>query len=231
MAGRRRLAAVASLLLASLFCLALMALRRTVSGTELHSFLVVNLALAWIPFLLALALYAADRRGSARLTRGLLGGLWLLFLPNAPYVMTDFIHLGPVAPIPLWYDAMLFTSFAWTSLALGIGSVLLVHEVVRHRIGDLLSWAALLPVFVLTSMGVYLGRFVRLNSWDALTRPGRVLHVVAVPLRDPQNHPRLLVVTVIFTLFLIVTYLVVYTVVELRLAPEERAAIEDRRRA
>jgi uncharacterized membrane protein len=156
-------------------------------------------------------------------------GLWLLFLPNAPYVLTDLIHLHESPRVPLWYDAMMFSACAWTALALGIGSLLLVHQVARRRIGELLSWALLVPVLSLASLGIYLGRFVRLNSWDALTRPGHVAHVITAPLGDPLGHPRFLVVTTLFTVFLILTYLVVYTVAELRLEPEDQAARRNRR--
>jgi uncharacterized membrane protein len=228
--SRRRLGALAALALATGFCVALVWVRMRYSGSDYHRFLIWNMFLAWLPLLFALALVASDRRGRSRLQLGVLGGLWLLFLPNAPYVLTDFVHLGPSPPVPLWYDALMFTACAWTGLALGIGSLLLVHRVARHRIGERLSWLLLGPVLALVSLGIYLGRFVRLNSWDALTRPGRVADVIATPLRDPLAHPRFLVVTTLFTLFLILTYLVVYTVAELRLEPEDQAATRNRRR-
>jgi uncharacterized membrane protein len=228
--SRRRLAALAALVLASGFCLALVGVRMRYSGSDYHRFLLWNLFLAWIPFVLALALYDRHQRGRSRLQLGTLAALWLLFLPNAPYVLTDLVHLHESSRVPLWYDAIMFAACAWTALALGIGSLLLVHQVARRRIGERLSWALLLPVLSLVSLGIYLGRFVRLNSWDALTRPGHVAHVIATPLSDPLGHPRFLVVTTLFTLFLILTYLVVYTVAELRLEPEDQAATRRRRR-
>jgi uncharacterized membrane protein len=228
--SRRRLAALGALVLASGFCLALVVVRMRYSGSDYHRFLVWNLFLAWLPFLFALALYDRAERGRSRVQLAVLAGLWLLFLPNAPYVLTDLIHLHESPRVPLWYDSMMFAACAWTALALGIGSLLLVHQVARRRIGEKLSWALLVPVLSLVSLGIYLGRFVRLNSWDALTRPGRVAHVIAVPLSDPFAHPKFLVVTTLFTLFLILTYLVVYTVAELRLEPGDQAATRTRRR-
>jgi uncharacterized membrane protein len=199
------------------------------SGTVHHRYLLLNLALAWLPFLLALGLYDSARRGRSRLQLGVLGLLWLLFLPNAPYVLTDLVHLRSLPPVPLWYDAMMLGASAWTGLALGFGSLLLVHQVVRHAVGEVVAWLLLAPVLALVSLGIYLGRFVRLNSWDAVLRPGRVAQVLATPLRDPLGHPRFLVVMVLFTVFLSLTYLVVYTVVELRLEPDDRAATSDER--
>jgi uncharacterized membrane protein len=229
---RRRVAALGALALASAFCVALLEVRMHVSGTRHHDYLLWNLVLAWLPFLFALALYDADRRRTGtRIGRLVLGALWLLFFPNAPYLVTDLIHLNANADvgIPQWYDVILLSMFAWTGLALGIGSLLLVHHVARRRIGEWTAWAALVPTLALVSFGIYLGRFVRLNSWDPISRPGRVVHAAWEPLRDPLGHPKAVAVTVLFTVFLMVTYLVVYTVAELRVDPEEGATRHRRR--
>ena len=210
--------------------MALVLYRMHYSGTIHHRYLIPNLALAWMPFLFALALYDGAKRGRPRLQLLALGIAWLLFLPNAPYVLTDLIHLRSLPPVPLWYDAMMFGACAWTGLALGMGSLLLVHRVARNAIGDALSWALLVPVLSLVSFGIYLGRFVRLNSWDAITRPGRVAHMIAAPLADPLAHRSFVGVMVLFTVFLMLAYLVVYTVLELRLEPAERPSPEERRR-
>src|SRR5919201_1182942 len=98
----RRSLVLLSLALSSGFCLALEAARIAHSRTYLYGFLVWNLLLAWIPFLLALAIYDGHRRGRLRLG---LGALWLLFLPNAPYIGTDFIHIAHIRRgAPLWFD-------------------------------------------------------------------------------------------------------------------------------
>jgi uncharacterized membrane protein len=230
--SRRRLAALAALALATAFCVALVLARMHRSGTPHHEYLMWNLFLAWLPFVLALGLYDADRRGLSRIVRSALAFLWLLFLPNAPYLLTDLIHLNanPDPGIPRWYDAIMFGACGWTGLALAIGSLLLVHAVARQRIGAGVSWILLVPTLALVSFGIYLGRFVRLNSWDAIFRPAHVAQLVAAPLRDPAAHPRFVGVTVLFTVFLMVSYLVVYTVTELRLEPEEQGATRSRRR-
>jgi uncharacterized membrane protein len=230
--SRRRLALLAALALATAFCVALVVARMHRSGTPHHQYLMWNLFLAWLPFVFALGLYDADRRGRSRIVRGALAGAWLLFLPNAPYLLTDLIHLNanPDPGVPRWYDAIMFGACGWTGLALAIGSLLLVHSVARRRLGAGVSWILFVPTLALVSFGVYLGRFVRLNSWDAIVRPGHFARVVATPLRDPAAHPRFVGVTVLFTVLLLVTYLVVYTVAELRLEPEEQGATRNRRR-
>src|SRR3954470_3148766 len=113
--SRRRLAAFGALGLASLFCLALIFARMRYSGSGYHRYLVWNLFLAWLPFLFALALYDRDQRRRSRVQLAFWAGLWMLSLPNALYVLTDLIHLRESPPVPLWYDAIMFTAFAWTA--------------------------------------------------------------------------------------------------------------------
>src|SRR5262245_35577229 len=113
---------------ASALCVATVAYRRHHTGDPFYGFLVWNLVLAWVPFALALAAYAAARAG-ARIVTTVLGVLWLLFFPNAPYLLTDFIHLHESAATPLWYDALMLASFAWTGLLLGFGSLYLMQTI------------------------------------------------------------------------------------------------------
>jgi uncharacterized membrane protein len=89
--------------------------------------------------------------------------------------------------------------------------------IVRSVVGAAWSWAVVVLVLALASFGVYLGRFVRFNSWDALLRPRRVAHVISHQLEDPFRHPRLVAVLVVLTSFLLIAYLVVYAFAELRL--------------
>ncbi|HZC28409.1 MAG TPA: DUF1361 domain-containing protein, partial [Gaiellaceae bacterium] len=164
----RRLIVLAGLVAASVASVALALLRDALAGNLEFWFLIWNLALAWIPFLFALGAYASPGRASS--TAALAFG-WLLFLPNAPYIVTDFIHLSRGSGVPLWYDALTIGAFAATGLALGFASLYLMHSLVRDRIGALAGWLAVLAASMLGSVGIYLGRFVRANSWDVLTRP------------------------------------------------------------
>ena len=100
------------------------------------------------------------------------GAAWLLFLPNAPYVLTDFIHLGERHRL---FDTLLIASFAFTSLALGFASLLLVQFVVTRAAGAMIGWATALASLFAASVGIYLGRVLRFNSWDVVHRPGQAL--------------------------------------------------------
>ena len=140
-------------------------------GEPAFVFLTWNLFLAWIPFVLSLCVAAVHGRGGPRPLLWVLGAGWLLFLPNAPYILTDFIHLGRVGGAPLWFDAALIGAFAAAGLALGLASLLVVHHVVEARAGRVVGWAVAVGSLVLSTIGIYLGRFPRFNSWDVVTNP------------------------------------------------------------
>ena len=165
----RRAFAIAGLLAASVLCVGLLELRIRETGDGFYRFLVWNLFLAWVPLVLAGAAYARSRRGVDPLTAALLVA-WLVFFPNAPYLLTDFIHLTQ-GPAPLWYDALMLSAFAWTGLLLGFSSLYLVQLILRRAFGVAVSWFGVFCSLALASIGVYIGRFVRLNSWDVLLHP------------------------------------------------------------
>src|SRR5213592_175881 len=122
---------------ASAWCVVLLAVRKYEYGYAEYKGLVWNLALAWIPLGLAALLVVAYARRRSRLELAALGFAWLLFLPNAPYVLTDFVHLGSAHRV---FDSLLIASFAFTSLALGFASLLLVQLVVTRIAGALFGW-------------------------------------------------------------------------------------------
>ena len=113
--------------------------------------------------------YRRDARCSGSRRRS---SLWLLFLPNAPYIVTDFVHLSAGSHAPLWFDGVELSAFAWTGMLLGFVSLYLIHAVIRHRFGAIAGWGACFACSHSSSVGVYLGRVKRWNSWDVLTQPG-----------------------------------------------------------
>jgi uncharacterized membrane protein len=198
------------LLLASLFCVALVGLRVLETGDSTFSGLIWNLFLAWIPFALAVVVYDGWRRRRAAGTLFALGALWLLFFPNAPYIVTDFVHLERTADAPYWYDALTLSAFAWTGVLLGFASLFLMQTVVRQWRGVAAGWIFAGAALALGSLGIYLGRFLRLNSWDALEHPSvlpRIAHAVA---RDPFRYGEAIGVTVLFTFALGFAYVLLY---------------------
>ncbi len=218
----RRIATFFSLVLASGVCAAMLLIRVHSTGTTDYRFLAWNLVLAWIPFLLALGLYDGMRRGRGRNLQLALAALWLLFLPNAPYIATDFLHVGEIGGAPIWFDAALVASFAGTGLALGLGSLLLVQTVVARTVGMTWSWLMLPPLFVLCSGGIVLGRIYRFNSWDALARPWSIFGVVGDRLADPSGSLPGLVLLAGLAGALAVAYLVLVSLAGLASERDER---------
>jgi len=201
---------VLGLVAASLFCVALVLLRLEQSGSTKFTGLIWNLFLAWIPFLLAVAVYDGWRRKRGRGSLVVLGAVWLLFFPNAPYIVTDFVHLERTADAPYWFDAITVSAFAWTGVLLGFASLFLMQTVVRQWRGVVSGWIFAGAALALGSLGIYLGRFLRLNSWDALEHPSvlpRIAHAVA---RNPFAYQEAIGVTVLFTVALGFAYFLLY---------------------
>lgn len=215
--SRRRLAVLAVLAAASLFAVGLFGLRFALSGSVHYANLVWNLVLAWAPLLFALLAYDRHRRGARGLGLALPLALWLAFLPNAPYLVTDFMLLRVVHDMPVWFDVTLLASFAWTGLLLGFVSLYLVQELARRAAGRLFGWLCALGALGLSGLGVYLGRDLRWNSWDLLVQPGAVLGDVVAGL----DSPRLVGMSLVTAAFLTVAYAMLYTMLHAALAERD----------
>jgi uncharacterized membrane protein len=196
--------------------MALVAFRVLYTHSLFHTALIWNLVLAWIPFLLALLVYdRAERRRSVLLP----AALWLLFFPNAPYIVTDFVHLDQSQGLAYWFDLVLIATVAATGLLLGFASLYLVQAVVGRLVGPRLGWGFVVAALALSSFGVYLGRVWRWNSWDPIVRPQSVLDDLASAASNP--HPRPFAFMLVFTAFLAATYGAFYLLARTGL-PRER---------
>jgi len=215
--ANERIFVLSGLGIASALCVALEAVRELHYGAAEYRFLLWNLVLAWIPLLLGLFVYDRYRHGAplARHVPALV--LWLLFLPNAPYIVTDFRHLSPATQTPLWFDGVVISAYAWTGMLLGFVSLYLLHAVARHRFGPRAGWFGVSVVLGLVSVGVYLGRFLRWNSWDLLVRPGQRLAEVAQHVGDPFAVAKVTAATLVLTFLLGLAYLTFYALVGTRL--------------
>ena len=210
--SRRRVATVLGLFAASLFCVALVVVRNVHAGNGNFRYLIWNLFLAWIPFALAVFVYDRWRRRRGGVLLLVLGALWLLFFPNAPYIATDVVHLRHDPLSPYWYDAVTIAAFAWMGVLLGFASLYLMQTVVRQWGGAVAGWIFAFFAIGLGSLGIYLGRVLRLNSWDALEHPSvlpRILHTVA---RNPFAYQEAIAITLVFTLALSFAYFLLYNV-------------------
>lgn len=184
------------------WCIALLAARIVYSHSLAYAFVVWNLFLAVIPAVAA-ALFVRARSAFAKALTFL---VWLVFLPNAPYIATDFVHLRARPGVPLWFDVALLLSCASTGILLAFTSVADVQGVVAARYGKRTAWTFALAVLVLCGFGIYLGRFLRWNSWDLATEPLQRASYLAASAAHPLSHPRTIAVTAIYGVTLALGY-------------------------
>ncbi len=176
-----------------------------------YSFLVWNLFLAWIPLGIAYTAYVmAWKRRVVSLVIAVAAFLWLIFFPNAPYILTDFQHLGqPSQAVPIWFDVILVVWFSWTGLLLGVLSLYLMQELVHREFGRVIGWAFVFAVSFLSGLGIFMGRFLRWNSWDILQQPSDIFYGLVQGARDPSLTS--IGVTALFGALFLFVYLTFYT--------------------
>lgn len=199
---------VVSTLLSWCFCMIAVRIERTGSGY--YAFLLANLFLAGVPLFLSTVLRLADHWGLPWTIRLPILSLWLLFLPNAPYILTDILHLTRASHAPAWYDLALLLSCSGTGLLLGYLSLIDVQGIVGRACGTACGWIFALLSLVLSGFAIYLGRFLRWNSWDVLVDPTLVFQIMGAMLR-PWAHGRALGVTLIFGVILALGYITLRT--------------------
>ena len=184
------------------FTIVLLVIRIILTGQLTYVFLAWNLFLAWIPFALSQKMTGTENRWQILL----LTSSWLLFLPNAPYIITDFLHLKPRPPIPYWYDILLLFSAALNGLLLGLLSLLRVEKFLADRYGNRISGLLILCSLFLCAFGIYMGRYLRWNSWDIITNPGAIASDVLARIFNPFDHFGTWSVTFLFDSFFYVIY-------------------------
>ena len=199
---------------------ALIVARIVWTGHLRYAFLVWNLFLAWLPLAFALLACEKYRNGSGRNWHFLgLAAAWLLFFPNAPYIFTDLIHLMTRFYGHFWVDMVLILICALTGLVLGFVSLYLMQSIVTRIFGRLASWFFIAAVAGVSSFGIYLGRFLRFNSWDVIFKPVELYrgigHWTTAPLATSNPAGFL----VLFAAFLFITYVMLYGLTHLRPAP------------
>ena len=202
---RRRLPLLLILGLSLALSFALIAVRVFITRELLFVFLLWNLFLAALPFGLSAALHLAARPPRARLLLPV-GAVWLLFFPNAPYLVTDLFHLSPHPGVPYWYDLALIMSCAWNGLMLAFASLLDMHALVRQRLGFWAGWGFVTVALGLSAFGVYLGRYLRYNSWDILSNPFTLVYDIVQRFLHPFHNWQTWGVTVVFWAFLLIAY-------------------------
>lgn len=194
------------LFISLLFSISLIAFRVMTTHKLRYIFLVWNLFLAVIPFCIAFFVFHFRAKLPTIVLMPLLF-MWLLFLPNAPYILTDLVHLRPNNSFIFWYDLLLLLSCGWNGLVLGLISIAYIQEVISKRWNVFIAWAVSFSCIFLCSFGIYLGRILRWNSWDAFTNTQNLFLDISERITNPLSHGRTLGVTLFYGIFLFILYL------------------------
>lgn len=176
------------LALSMIFSMAMATARTLYTGHLTFIFLIWNLFLAWLPYCISQWLYHYQKRIKSKFIFILALLLWLAFVPNTFYILTDLFHIGDGYNdylMPQWFDLAMLLSFAWNGLLLGILSVRHIEKIVHEKYYIRHELLFLYPVMWLNALGVYVGRYLRFNSWDVLSSPFHLLKDIA----DVLIHP------------------------------------------
>jgi uncharacterized membrane protein len=209
---RHKLFLLGLLVAASVISVILEIIQTRIGDRHTYTFLVWNLFLAWIPFGAAVAAYIARQfRILFSLVMPVCTLVWLAFFPNAPYLLTDFQHLATRhGAAPLWFDVIMLIWFAWTGLLLGISSLYLMQEIITDRFNPLIGWFFTIGAVIASSLGVYLGRFLRWNSWDLLADPIPIAKDMVAIVQNPLANLPTYIFTILFTLLTLFIYLTIH---------------------
>ena len=220
--SQRRLAVpLIALFVTSAFGAALVAARIVWTGKLTSLYLIWNLFLAWLPLLFALKACGQEPGKTRPWKLAACAAGWLLFFPNAPYIFTDLIHLTARHRATVWTDLVLIALFAVTGLVLGFLSLYLMQSLVVQRMGRAAGWLFVGVSAGLGSLGIYVGRFLRWNSWDPLVNPFDFARDVGGWLVQMLAHRHEALVPALFATFLFLAYAMLYALTHLNpVAPE-----------
>ena len=196
------------LIISCLFSFSLAFARVMYTGQLMFLSLIWNLFLGFIPYLLSRFLMQHLQWIETKWKFALTTIAWLLFIPNSFYIITDLFHLEERSVIPLWFDLALIFSFAWNGLILGVLSVRQMEKIWETK----WQWSELFfiyPVMLLNAFGIYIGRYLRYNSWDVISNPLGLSEDVIYLLLHPIRHRFDWSMIFCFSVFMTLLYLTI----------------------
>jgi uncharacterized membrane protein len=213
---REMAAPMLALAFASAVSVALVVARAVSTGNIRYGLLIWNLLLAWLPLIFAVLAherYHQDAKPNLRFAG--LAAAWLLFFPNAPYIFTDLIHLTTYFYGHYWVDLILILMCALTGLVIGFLSLYLMQSIVVRMYGRIVGWIFIAVAAGLGGVGIYLGRFLRFNSWDVFVNPTQVYRGLGAWTANHAYYPSSIAFPVLFGAFLFVAYVMLYALTHL----------------
>jgi len=195
--------AVQLVILCTSFSLALIGIRVAYTGDLLFLFLIWNLFLAFVPYWLS-GWMSRNMKYKSKWNFFVCVFAWLLFIPNAFYIITDLFHLDMNIGVPLWFDLALLLGFAWNGLLVGIISIRQMEKLFETYFNKKFDLLFVIPVMFLNGLGVYVGRYLRFNSWDAIINPLQLvqdmIYLFIHPLRSRFDWSMIICYSLLLTL-------------------------------
>ena len=191
------------------FSCLLVLIRMIVTGQPSYLFLPWNLFLAFIPWWIAMIVNREPAILGNKILLTIFLGIWLLFIPNSFYIITDLFHLSKFRLAPAWYDLLMIFSFAWNGILFGIVSLWRIEKIIKIALGKNFSFLLVFAVMWLCAFGIYIGRFLRFNSWDVITDPfslaGEIVNMIIHPFENGYAWG----MTICYSVFMTLVYLTI----------------------
>lgn len=192
-----------SLIASYAFSISMVLFRVVYTGETMFLFLVWNLFLGWLPYIISSIITQKQYDNGLRFY--LFVTLWLLLLPNAFYIITDLFHLRDRYIVPLWFDLVIIISFAWNGLITGVLSMRQMEKIFNQKWKIKTDWLFIFPLMFLNALGIYIGRFLRYNSWDVITNPLQlytdVMHLILDPIKNRFDWSMMICFAFLLTIF------------------------------
>jgi uncharacterized membrane protein len=196
-----------SIILLIVLAVVLNILRVLLFGKLSLIYILWNLFLAFVPFLISTTLLYFSEKGKLNKVLFIIGGIvWLIFLPNAPYIVTDLIHIGVVRAVPVLFDSLLLFTSAWAGLLLGMNSISHIEKILLLKYSKKISQITIIFILLLTSFGMYVGRFLRFNSWDIFTSPFSFFDKLSSTFYGSSETVEAIIYTLLFFSFIYISY-------------------------
>lgn len=189
-----------------MLCFGFSLFRLYYTGTKVFLFLNWNLFLAFIPWALTSLTIIKPKLQENKISIFILLSVWFLFFPNAPYILTDLFHLKTLSSVNAWFDLILILSFAWTGLLFGFLSLWDIEKILSKYFKTVYIRVLTSVLLFIGSFGIYIGRYLRWNSWDIISEPFRLIYDISDRFINPFAHPRTWGMTIFMGIFLNIIY-------------------------
>lgn len=197
------------LLLSALFSVLMVIARILMVQQYSYRFLVWNLFLGAIPYGISRWLQLNPCLIQNKFRFGGLLILWILFLPNSFYILTDLFHLSGYYGMKMWFDLTMIVSFAWNGMLLGVLSVREMEKIMQQYFLKRTTLFFIYPIMLLNAFGIYIGRFLRFNSWDVITNPFELFSDMAIMFFNPLSFKPEWITIICFSILMTIIYLTI----------------------